>query len=503
MRESLSKRLFLITLGLLLGLMALIMIFQTFMFTGFYEQKKIKSLSKSINKFSFLSSYDLNTDLKITSAFKEFEVNNSASIGLFTSNATLIRLPDRLKDYPEESEILVKFAKSLISNPEALDSILAKNETYSTTFDVKNTNQKRIGVATAMSLESHNDTIAIAVASAQPIQEAALVIHEMMIYIFVGTIFISIILSLIYSNLISKPLLSINRVANKMSKMEFDEKCIIDRDDEIGNLGNTLNFLSVNLQGALLDLQQKNKKLEEDIENERKVDSMRKDFIASVSHELKTPIGIIEGYAEGVKDGIVSGDDAIIYLETIIDESKKMSILVSNMLELSKLESGVIEPKFEVFNINRLINKLVNKHSLEASDKNLNLLFTPYTDFSYVNADIFQMEQVFTNLITNCLKYTPAFNDVVISVKEVSNKFVFEVLNGGAKIPEKDLEMLYNKFYRVDKSRTRTSNSTGLGLAIVRTILDIHKSEYSIKNTPEGVLFKFTLAKADHLIAEY
>lgn len=144
-----------------------------------------------------------------------------------------------------------------------------------------------------------------------------------------------------------------------MSNMDFTVSCDVDREDEIGNLARTLNFLSKNLQNALTDLKQKNQKLEEDIEKERKLENMRKEFVDNVSHELKTPIGIIEGYAEGLKDGIVSGDDALAYLETIISESQKMNALVKNMLELSKLESGTIKPKLESFNINRLISKIL------------------------------------------------------------------------------------------------------------------------------------------------
>ncbi|MGL4773917.1 MAG: sensor histidine kinase [Clostridium sp.] len=502
MRESLSKRLFLITLGLLLGLMGITLIFQTFVFSGFYEQKKKDSLSKEVNKFKVFYSYNLNSDLVIASAFRKFENTNNASIGLFSFDAKLKQLPDRLKNYPEESQVLHAFCEMLIKDDEALSQILNENKTYTTTFTTKQNGEKRIGVASAMSMNSQNDTIIITVSSVQPIQEAAMVINEMFIYIFVGVIFIAVILSSIYSNLITKPLLSINKVAIKMSRMEFDENCVIDRHDEIGNLGKTLNFLSINLQNALSDLQSKNKKLEEDIEKERKLDAMRKDFIASVSHELKTPIGIIEGYAEGIKDGVVTGEDATHYLETIIDESKKMSYLVTNMLELSKLQSGVITPNLEVFNINRLMKKLVAKHSFDADEKDLNLIFSPLTDFSYVKADIFQMEQIFTNLITNCIKYTPPFNDIVVSVKDQGDNYVFGVLNYGASIPDKDLEMIYNKFYRVDKSRNRMDNSTGLGLAIVREILELYNSEYSIKNTDEGVLFTFTLPKENYEIDE-
>ena len=344
-----------------------------------------------------------------------------------------------------------------------------------------------------MSLYSTNDSILISVTSIQPIQEASDVIREFYSYIFIGFIFISILLSTVYTNLISKPLIKINNVAKKMSQMNFNEKCKIDREDEIGNLASTLNFLSSNLDGALQDLKEKNKKLEEDIEKERNLEIMRKDFVDSVSHELKTPIGIIEGYAEGLKDGIVSGDNALEYLETIIDESKKMSILVTNMLEISRLESGVIKPNLEIFNINRLIKNLVNKFTIEANENGLRITFDEKTDFSYVKADRFKMEQVLTNLITNAIKYTPENNDIVVSISMKDSFYEISVINYGIQIDKNDIDKLFNKFYRIDKARSRNKNSTGLGLSIVKNILDIHNFNYSLNNIENAVEFKFLL----------
>ena len=349
----------------------------------------------------------------------------------------------------------------------------------------------------AFSLSSRNDAIIISVSSVEPIEEASSVITEFYIYISIGFVIISIVMSSIYSNLISKPLIIINNVAKKMSNMDFSAQCNEDRNDEIGNLASTLNFLSSNLDYALEDLKNKNKQLEKDIEKERNLEVMRKDFIASVSHELKTPIGIIEGYAEGIKDGIVKDKDALVYLETIIDESKKMGVLVSNMLELSKLESGVIKPKPEVFNINRLINKLVKKHSPEASEKNLQLLFYENTEYSYVLADIFQMEQVLTNLITNALKYTAEGNKIIISINLCNDNYVISVVNTGTQIANEELDKVFNKFYKVDKSRNRKTNSTGLGLSIVKNLLDLHGFNYSLKNIKNAVKFEFSIPKED------
>ena len=281
-----------------------------------------------------------------------------------------------------------------------------------------------------------------------------------------------------------------------MSNMDFSVTCSTNREDEIGSLAKSLNFLSNNLQTALLDLQKKNKKLEEDIEKERELENMRKGFVDNVSHELKTPIGIIEGYAEGLKDGIVTGEDAKLYLETIIDEAQKMGILVSNMLELSKLESGVIKLSPEAFNINRLIKKILAKHTPNFEEHDFKVNFTSTNPYSYVYADPFKMEQVMTNLVTNAIKYTPPHNTINIAIEEELHRYKIIVQNLGTYIPEDEIDKLFDKFYRLDKSRERTQkNSTGLGLAIVKNILELHKSEFKFHNIDEGVEFYFYLEK--------
>lgn len=495
MKYNLSKRLFTITLSLLLGLIAATLIFQTFFFEAFYEKKKQTNLIKEINRFKGAYSFNIESTSGMAAALKNFETKTNSKIAIFSLDGSFTILPEKSLKDSEDVQVLTNFFKSILSDSNYLNKVLNNSKTLIKIFESTISNDKKIGVVSPMSITSKNDSIVVAVASIQPIKEASDVIDEFFAYIFIGFIFIAIFLSSIYSNLISKPLIKINNVAKKMAKMDFNEKCVVDREDEIGNLASTLNFLSSNLDGALRDLKEKNKKLEMDIERERNLELMRKDFVDSVSHELKTPIGIIEGYAEGIKDGIVSGDNVDIYLETIIDESKKMSILVSNMLELSRLESGVLKPKLEIFNINRLIKKVINKLSVDSIEHNLNLIFNENTDYSYVNADIFQIEQVLTNLITNAIKYTPPNNNIIVSISEINSKYMVSIINEGGKIEDSDLNKLFNKFYRADKSRKRTNNSTGLGLSIVKNILELHNFEFSLGNIKNGVEFVFYMPK--------
>ncbi|MDS0526359.1 HAMP domain-containing histidine kinase [Clostridium sp. SHJSY1] len=494
MKQKLSFKLFFITLGLLITLMATTLIFQKVFFQGFYEKQKQSRLVTEVSSFKRLYSFELSNSSGLLTAMKNLEEKTNSKVAILSSNGEFLTLPDKSNTPSSDNTFQIFF--NILLNKGSLPKMLTKDQPIVETFDDDISGNRKIGVASSMSLNSKNDCFVIAIASIQPIQEASDVMSQFYVYIFIGFIFISIFLSSFYSNLISKPLIRLNNVALKMSKMDFNERCTISSQDEIGSLANTLNFLSSNLDNALKDLKEKNQKLEADIEKERSLELMRKDFIASVSHELKTPIGIIEGYAEGIKDGIVSGENTSMYLETIIDESKKMGVLVSNMLELSKLESGVIKPKFETFNINRLLSKLVKKHSVNAEENHLHIIFNESTAYSYVFADIFQMEQVLTNLITNAIKYTPENNDIVISICEEDDLYKISVLNKGSYIDPNELDKLFNKFYRVDKARQRVQNSTGLGLSIVKNLLELHNFKYSLANTHTGVEFKYYLPKA-------
>jgi signal transduction histidine kinase len=494
MKHKLSYKLFFITLGLLVTLMATTLIFQKLFFQGFYEKQKQSSLVKEINIFKSIYSYDSPDSDVRSNAMKSLEEDTNSASAIFSLKDNKITvISGKYNNDSDDIKSLSEFFNIIINDNNLIRKILNSQEPIPQKFPDVISGTNKIGVASVMSLNSRNDSIIISVASIQPITEAADVMSKFYIYIFIGFIFISIFLSSFYSNLISKPLIRINNVALKMSKMNFNERCLVNRQDEIGSLANTLNFLSSNLDGALKDLQEKNKKLEEDIEKERSLELMRKDFIASVSHELKTPIGIIEGYAEGIKDGVVSSENSLMYLETIIDESKKMGVLVSNMLELSKLESGVIKPKFETFNINRLLNRVINRHSVNAEERGLKIVFNANTQYSYISADTFQMEQVLTNIITNAIKYTPTGNDIIVSISKDGDLYKISVLNKGGYIEPKELDKLFNKFYRVDKARQRDTNSTGLGLSIVKNLLELHNFKYSLENTDDGVEFKYYL----------
>ena len=166
------------------------------------------------------------------------------------------------------------------------------------------------------------------------------------------------------------------------------------------------------------------------------------------------------------------------------------------MLDLSRLETDNATLTLEDFNIVRLLQGMIKKFSLELSNKKITANFITIPPYAYVTGDILKIEQVIQNIITNGIKYSPEGSNINISVLEENDNFTINIENTGVNIPEKELENIFAKFYRLDKSGDRTKKSYGLGLSIVKRILDIHNSIYSISNTSNGVLFKFTLPKS-------
>jgi len=196
--------------------------------------------------------------------------------------------------------------------------------------------------------------------SLQPVNAAVEAMQGYYVYVFIAAFAIIILMALLYSKMIARPLININRVAVKLSQLDFSEQLNIQSKDEIGSLSQSINALSINLKDNINQLKQANQKLQEDIEKERGLEHMRKEFVSGVSHELKTPLSIIRSFAEGIQDGI-SKDKEARYLETILDESEKMSGLIHDMLELSKLELGMCKLECDDFSISTLTAQTVEK----------------------------------------------------------------------------------------------------------------------------------------------
>ncbi len=338
---------------------------------------------------------------------------------------------------------------------------------------------------------SLNREIVFALESQRHIIEAKSILSDYHTYILIFSFILIIFLSYFYSVTLLKPLLNVNKIASRMAKLDFSEKIEISRKDEIGSLAKSLNTLSTNLSTNMDQLKDANKQLTIEIKKERKLESLRKEFVSGVSHELKTPLGIIRGFAEGIKDDVF--DDTTYYLDVIIEETEKMDALVVDMLELSKLESTNFEITKQIFNLFKLTEFVINKFEYSLKEKGLSVDFIRNTKFSDCYGDEVRIEQVIVNFMSNAIRHSTRNTSITITASAENEELLFSIENRGDNIPESKLTKVWNRFYRVEESRNKSDGGTGLGLAIVKNIMDLHGSRFGVKNTSEGVMFYFTI----------
>lgn len=284
-----------------------------------------------------------------------------------------------------------------------------------------------------------------------------------------------------------------------MAKLDFSKKYrITDAEDEINDLGNSMNIVSNKLEKTIKELQKTNIELEKDIEEKSRIDEMRKQFISDVSHELKTPIALIQGYAEGLVENVVNDEESKkFYSEVILDEANKMDRLVKQLLELMKLEYGNRKFDNTNFNVVELINEVVKNSKLMHEEQNIKIEINS-KDEIIVNADDFYIEQVLTNYFTNAIKHVQEVNGkklIRITVEERESKIRIIVFNTGKNIDEENLSRIWNRFYKVDESRNREDGGTGIGLSLVKAIMNNYGNDYGVENREDGVEFYFELDK--------
>lgn len=492
-KTSITRKLFIITTVVFSVFIIGTLIIQSAFFESFYVNKKRNDLKSGIEKFR--SDYNrAETNERIAELLEEYEGDSDIKLMIWNKTGKLTFLSESQKNRAQNMRLreLTDFAMQWVQVPGSIAALSRQDKTILVeTRSIQDAERKLI----AITPNRENGEIIFAISSLQNVSEASSVINQFYIYFFVGAIVIGIVLSLIYSNMIAKPLVNINRTASKMAKLDFSEKCSVKSKDEIGNVAASLNFLSENLDNALTSLRTANAKLEEDIEKERNLEKMRKEFVASVSHELKTPITLIDGYAVGLKDEIFEGEEKDFYLDVIIDEARKMGHLVTDMLDLSQLESGNFKLSLEEFNLKELIVFTLKKYETLITEK-LVRIETNLMELG-INADFGRMEQVLTNFITNALRHVNENGTIRVNMINKGEYVSVEIENTGSHIRSEEMDRIWDKFYKLDKSGNRKLGGTGIGLSIVKNILVLHGYRYGACNIEDGVRFYFEVPRTE------
>lgn len=487
--KSVRVKLFM-TLSLVILLIILFLIIvNNFVFGQFYIYSKTKAL---ISVYDLVNDYyngevdgDITSQLEKMAIQNNFDIliKNDQNVNVYTSNK------DFFSTFSQMSEMTNDFDSNF-------GEVIEKNND----FVIKKMKDSKNGI-TYIVLASmlDNDYFLYVRIPITSIQESVKISNNFL-YLMAGfTILISAIIVTYVSRKFTEPILELNKIAKKMANLDFSHKYrITGADDEINNLGKSINQMSEKLESTIKQLRSTNIELEKDIEEKSKIDEMRKSFISDVSHELKTPIALIQGYSEGLLENVNNDEESRkFYAEVILDETNKMDKLVKQLLELMKLEYGKREFNDKKFNIVEVEKEIIRKSKVMLEEKQAEVILdTP--DEINVFADDFYIEQVIGNYMTNAIKHVKEVDgEKYIKIKnEVNvekNKVTVRVFNTGDNIPEEHINRIWNRFYKVDGSRNRNDGGTGIGLSFVKAIMNNYKQNYGVINKYNGVEFYIEL----------
>ena len=486
--SSVKVKLFLTLSTTVLLIILFLIIVNNFALEKFYLYKKqntLKSVYESLNDYYKTPGQDndLQTELEKLSIKNNFDIliKDNNGINLYTTNKNFSTVIGSINDILDK----VQGGKELESNDN---------------FTIKKQRDSKNGLSYMMlSGKLENGYFLYIRIPLNSIQDSVSISNNFLLMMAGFTILIASIMVTIVSKKFTEPILELNNIAKKMSNLDFSQKYkVTNARDEINDLGRSINTMSDKLERTIKQLRNSNIELERDIEEKSKIDEMRKTFISDVSHELKTPIALIQGYSEGLIENVNNDEESRkFYAEVILDETNKMDKLVKQLLELMKLEYGKREFNNKEFNIVELEKEVIRKTNVMIEEKQAEIKFDENEDIR-VFADDFYIEQVLTNYLTNAIKnvkeiYGEKYIKISNEINKEEQKVCIKVFNTGEQISEENLNRIWNRFYKADESRHREDGGTGIGLAFVKAIMSNYDNKYGVKNLENGVEFYFEL----------
>lgn len=461
-RDSLFIKIFAVTCLLMVVCCSATYGFIAWMVPQTYSTDLDAALDKEVNALISKLEYTSGTDSGFL--FDEFLLNNTVLLQLYDENGREIALPSQYNnDFPNEADDGIVF--------EGPPSMYGATHSYLFRFHDSETVY----------------TLSVA-GNAEPVNQLMDTIGNIVPSLTVMVVFLSIIGAVLYSRYVTKPVIEISRVSEKMSDLDFTWSCTERRSDELGILAHSLNELSRKLSAALNDLQAANSRLEADIERERMLEQAQLDFFSAVSHELKTPITVIKGQLEGMLLNVGKYKERDKYLARSLEVVKSMEGMVQEILSVSRIKSSETVLQEETFDFSDMVKKEYGLFEDMVVGKGLEW----HEDIQQglmLRGDKALLGKVVNNLVSNAIHYSPDGSDIFIKIHSWNGKIQFSIENTGVHLPESDIPKLFDAFYRVERSRSRQTGGSGLGLYIVKMILEQHRVDYQIKNTEQGVCF--------------
>lgn len=452
MRRSISLKIFVVFIAFTLSLFLFIGLTTKFFLPKYYKSEKIASIEEYTTRITNIyDAHDNNSISKVQDLFDHMQSEIGGDIYTVDKNGT------------------IKGAGKLRRKHE--DTYTINGDVFQYQF----TNKMGIDIYT-FGVRVGEDYLLYEV-SIESLDNAVDIMLNFFIYILMVSLILSIIGAYFISIKISKPIKNLNNLALQMKSKQIKSIMNIDRKDEIGQLNNSLNLLYEELLSNI-------QRLESELKKERSVEKLKKQFLAQATHELKTPISVIQGYAELVYDGMYkSEEEKEGYIENILRETESMSTLLNDVLDFSKIENGFFTIYREKVSINSWLNKISTTFREYVNSKGFEMVISNEAGELSINIDPLRMEQVIKNLLSNALEHSD--KKIILNAYNLNDKLAIEVINTGSKIHEEDLPFIFDSFYKRKGKKT----GTGLGLAIVKQIIIQHEGDYRVENLEDGVKF--------------
>ncbi len=485
-KSSLRTEIALILIGLLTGTVLLCWFLNTTFSEKYYILNKQNTLADGFDIINTASANGELTSSGFDITFENLCANGNITVMIISSDRTIVR-----SSVNDNQVILMEFMNILFGGNAAENSIIERTDSY---VIQKQTDTRLNSEYLVLYGTLANGNLILMRSALESIRESAKVSNQFLAYVGILGIAISAIIGFFVSKGITTPILELTNISKKMTELDFEAKFHrkARRRNEIDELGEHMNRLSETLENTISELKSANNELQQDIEKKIQIDEMRKEFLSNVSHELKTPLALIQGYAEGLKECINDDEESReFYCEVIMDEADKMNQMVKKLLTLNQLEFGNDAIVMERFNITELIQGVIHAQQIMIGQNQIRVEFSE--EPLYVWADEFKVEEVVTNYLSNAIHY--AMNEKIIRITyERKEKCVrVKVFNTGNNIPEDELERIWVKFYKVDKARTREYGGSGIGLSIVKAIMESFNQKCGVVNHENGVEFWFEL----------
>ncbi|MCI9176759.1 MAG: HAMP domain-containing histidine kinase [Lachnospiraceae bacterium] len=489
MKHSITGKITVIMLSLVAGTVLLCWFINTTLLETYYVEHKQQKL---------LDTYEMvnNASISGEAGTEEFAIrlekecaNSNITRMIIGSDSTIID-----SNVGDDETLLLQFLELIFRKNKSAE-ILKSTDRYV----VEKMSDKRLKTEYLVLCGNLADGNSLLMRTAlESIKESVEIANQFLAYVGVTAVILCAVIIYAVTRRITNPILQLAEISSRMTNLDFDAKFQSRGKNEIDILGEHMNQLSETLEQTISELKSANNELKIDIERKTEIDEMRKEFISNVSHELKTPIALIQGYAEGLQECINDdADSREFYCDVIMDEADKMNQLVKNLLTLNQLESGSEQVVFERFDLMEVIFGVVNATAILREQSGIALKVYGIGP-RYVWADEFKTEQVLTNYISNAIHYALGEKRIEIFVRPNTETVRVEVFNTGNPIPEEELEHIWDKFYKVDKARTREYGGNGIGLSIVKAIMDSFHRECGVENAENGVKFWFELDCKSH-----